>query len=409
MRGATPNPPDPLIGRVIAGRFAIEAALGEGSMGRVYRARHLTLKKPVAVKVLRPQDGGRDQRVRRFKAEARAASRLDHPNVIRVLDFGEEESDGLLYLAMEYLSGEDLQVYLDRRGMLEPVRAFEHGAEILAALSHAHGQGVIHRDVKPGNVILFRRTDDDGREVESLKVLDFGLAKIVDPEGLDASGGPITRQGAIFGTPAYMSPEQAKGEPLDERSDLYSVGVMLYRMLSGEVPFRADSPWGILKLHISERAAPLSSRVALPDPRYQRVVERAMAKDPSQRYESARAMRAALLEVLEGPLAQGLSADEAPTEMNLPSAAEREPEARTLVRPGAPPRGASDTVFLLNQPKSKAPPPSAPLTDEHRGMGRWALWFGLLALALALALGVYVYFSLEGRDEVSTAVERAES
>lgn len=375
-------------------------------MGKVYRARHLTLKRAVAVKVLRAQEGSRSQRVRRFKAEARAASRLDHPNVIRILDFGEEEDDGLLYLAMELLDGEDLQAHLDRRGALEPRLAFEYAAQVLAALAHAHAQGIIHRDVKPGNVILYQRTDDDGREVASLKVLDFGLAKILDPEALDESGGPITKQGSIFGTPAYMSPEQARGEVLDERSDLYSVGVMLYRMLTGDTPFRADSAWGILKMHLTERPAPISSRVRLSDPRFERLVDRAMAKSPAERFESARAMRSALMEVLETPWTGGATADEAPTEMHLPRVAELPPEERTQLRPGAPPRGASDTIFLLDRAQrgtggsSRASPPPAPVA------GRWVFWTGLVALALVLALGLYVYFSFDRRDENRDAIER---
>lgn len=407
MSGATPKDAEALLGRVIAERFELESVLGMGSMGTVYRARHATLKKPVAVKVLRAREGGRSQRLRRFRAEARAASRLDHPNVIRVIDFGEEETDGLLYLAMEYLEGEDLQANLDRRGAVEPRLAFEYGLEILAALAHAHAQGVIHRDVKPGNVILFRRTNDEGREVESLKVLDFGLAKIVDPEGPEESGGPITRQGAIFGTPAYMSPEQARGEAIDLRSDLYSVGVMLYRMISGQPPFRADSAWGVLRKHLTEAPEPISASVKLSDPRFERLIERAMAKDPGARFESARAMRAAMLEVLETPPAAASSHDEAPTEMDLERPSPEEVQARTLIQRGAPPRGASDTVFLLTEERRRAAGPSVPVTREPASSSRWALWSGLAALLLVTALGVYVYFSLERRDVIEAPANRA--
>jgi len=284
---------DPLLSRVIAGKMELRAVLGAGAMGVVYRAHHLALDKQVAIKVLRSEGKSDPTRARRFKAEARAASRLDHPNSVHVLDFGEDGPDGLLYLAMEFLEGEDLQNLLKRERVLAPERAARILTQVLGALAAAHDSGVIHRDMKPGNVMLLRRTDDDGRTEDFVKVCDFGLAKILD--GLDdASGAPLTKQGAIFGTPAYMAPEQARGEPLDGRADVYACGVILYKMLTGEAPFNADSAWGVLMKHLNEPVPPMAQWVPDVPPELVRITERALAKDRDHRFSSAREMRAAL-------------------------------------------------------------------------------------------------------------------
>lgn len=284
---------DPLLARVIAGKMELRQVLGAGAMGVVYRAHHLALDKSIAIKVLRTEGKADPTRARRFKAEARAASRLDHPNSVHILDFGEDGPDGLLYLAMELLDGQDLQTVLKDERLLAPDRAARIMVQVLGALAAAHDSGVIHRDMKPGNVMLLRRTDDDGRPEDFVKVCDFGLAKILD--GLDdASGAPLTKQGAIFGTPAYMSPEQARGEVLDGRTDVYACGVILYKILTGEAPFSADSAWGILMKHLNDPVPPMTQWVPDLPPELIRITERALVKDRSQRFQSAREMRAAL-------------------------------------------------------------------------------------------------------------------
>ena len=226
LAGVTPPPPSPtelqggLVGRPLAGgKLEIESLVGTGSIGAVYRARHRELRIPVAVKILHESFQHDVEFCRRFYAEALAQSRLDHPNLVRVYDFG-QEPDGLLYLSMEFLDGSTLRSLLERRGRLDALRIVELMLQVTAGLSHAHGRGLIHRDVKPDNVVVVATHDDDGRLSEAVKLLDFGFA--MPPR---ASTDAPSRQQA--GSPIYMSPEQCRGEELDERSDIYACGIMM--------------------------------------------------------------------------------------------------------------------------------------------------------------------------------------
>ncbi|HEY3353264.1 MAG TPA: serine/threonine-protein kinase, partial [Polyangia bacterium] len=227
---------DPLIGQLLGTRYQLEGRIGEGGMGTVYRARHMTMDRLVAVKLLRRDLAGDDAAVARFQREARAASRLDHPNCVKVFDFGQTE-DGLLYLVMELLQGESLgQVLL--RGPLPWARALRAGRQVANGLAHAHGHDLVHRDLKPDNVFLCPG--------DRVKVLDFGLCKQVS----DVESG-ITQAGVVFGTPEYMSPEQAESRPLDGRADLYSLGALLFRAVTGDLPFHASSYVGLLTQHLT--------------------------------------------------------------------------------------------------------------------------------------------------------------
>lgn len=282
------EPGDPWIGQVVAEKFRVESLLGQGGMGRVYKATHLTLYRPVVLKMLHKALTSDPSVVGRFHREARAASRLVNPHAIQVLDFGEAK-DGTLFMAMEYLPGRDLGAILAEEGTLPEERIVRLGSQILEALGEAHARGVIHRDLKPENVMV----EDRRNEPDHATVLDFGIAKISDP----GPEGKLTQAGLVCGTPQYMSPEQARGLELDARSDLYAVGVILYQMATGRLPFESDTAVGYLTKHIAEPPAPMRERRPGLDisPRLEALVGKALAKDPAARPQTADAMRAELL------------------------------------------------------------------------------------------------------------------
>ncbi|HSO34507.1 MAG TPA: serine/threonine-protein kinase, partial [Labilithrix sp.] len=233
--------PEALVGRAIAGgKLRIEGVIGAGGVGSVYRAAHRDLRIPVAVKVLHHHFQQDIEFCNRFHAEALAASGLDHPNLVRVLDFG-QEPDGLLYLAMEHLDGLALSDVLRDRRPLSLERIVSIMMQVCAGLAHAHARGIVHRDVKPDNIVLVANEDDDGRPHEIVKVCDFGIA-LAQADRSDAT--------AVVGTPDYMSPEQCRGEALDGRSDVYSCGIMLYELATGRMPFVAATPLALLNRHM---------------------------------------------------------------------------------------------------------------------------------------------------------------
>ncbi len=284
---------DPLLGRVIADKYELLSILGAGAMGRVYRARHRALDKMVALKVISSEQTTELQ-VARFEREAQTASRLEHPHSVRVLDFGEDGDDHLFYIVMELLDGRDLHQILREGGALAPARAARLLAQVCEALAVAHDLGVIHRDIKPSNVMVVPRLDENGVPTEQVKVCDFGLAKLQRSPEQDGKD-PATLEGALFGTPAYMSPEQARGEPLDARSDVYSTGVLLYTVLAGEPPFSAESPVALAAMHLVKEPPKLSTVAPdVPGPLAD-AVRIAMAKEPSKRFQSARDLRATLV------------------------------------------------------------------------------------------------------------------
>ena len=281
-----PGPEDPLLGRVLSERYRILRKLGEGGMGVVYLAEHVVIEKKIALKVLFPDLTRRADLVQRFIQEAKSASRIGHENVIDITDFG-QSPEGYVFIAMEYLSGQDLGQLLKSAGSLPWARAQPIIVQIVKALRAAHERGIIHRDMKPENIFIIPR--DDGREF--VKVLDFGIAKVM---GLDEDVPRLTCTGMIFGTPEYMSPEQAQGQPVDHRVDIYAVGCIMFHVLTGRVPFKADSFMGILSKHMME--APESPRALNPaiDPAIEAVILRAMQKDPAKRFQSMRELLQAL-------------------------------------------------------------------------------------------------------------------
>jgi len=290
-----------MIGRKVAGKFVVEKFLGGGAMGAVYKAYQASLEKHVAIKVLHKEFGNEPTFVSRFEREAKAASLLDHPNLMRVVDYG-REPDGVCYIAMELLEGRTLFQVIKEDGPLTNERIATLLRQTLAGLAVAHEMGIVHRDLKPENIIVLEKRDDDGQRAEVAKVCDFGMAKLVTPDHEAAgplSSEKLTSHGVVVGTPDYMSPEQGRGERLDARSDLYAVGVILYQMLTGRLPFSAETPIATLLRHVIDEPEPPSEI----DPNIHSGLEsiclRALAKRPRDRFQTAREMRAEIRAVTE--------------------------------------------------------------------------------------------------------------
>jgi serine/threonine-protein kinase len=292
---------DPLVGRLVAGRYRVLKPLGEGGMGQVYLAEHEAIEKKIALKVLRPEFSRKEDIVSRFQQEAISASRIKHPNVLEVFDFGRLDG-GEAFLAMEFLDGHDLADELSRSGILDPSRALPIAMQICRALAAAHARGVVHRDMKPDNVFLQRTVDG-----EIVKIVDFGIAQLRSTEEA-AQSEPrrrrLTKTGMIFGTPEYMAPEQAGGRATDHRVDVYAVGVILYEMFSGAVPFTGDSFIAVLSAAVHE-PPPLLTAVN-PELRIsaglQEVIMRALAKKPSDRFATMNDLMTAILATPEGSM-----------------------------------------------------------------------------------------------------------
>ena len=263
---------DPFVGKVIDGRYEIQQRVGEGGMGVVYRARQMSIDRVIALKMLNAQMQGDQQWVQRFYNEAKACSRLQHPNTIRMFDFGQTQ-DGRLFMTMEFLDGVSLRDAL-QRGPLAAHRVVKVLIQCCASLAEAHSIGIIHRDIKPDNVFLLNMAGSP----DFVKLLDFSVAKLLEGDRMK------TQAGVVFGTPQYMSPEQGRGLPLDARSDLYALGVLAYEMLVGTVPYNDDNPMIVIQMQRDAPVPPMPDSVPYP---VQMVVRRAMEKDPSRRYQSS--------------------------------------------------------------------------------------------------------------------------
>jgi beta-lactam-binding protein with PASTA domain/tRNA A-37 threonylcarbamoyl transferase component Bud32 len=343
---------DTLINTLFDGRYRIIRKLGTGGMANVYLAEDEVLGRRVAIKILNDRHAGDDQFVERFRREAKNAASLSHPNIVSIYDRGEAE--GTYYIAMEYLDGRTLKELITARGPAPIHLAVDYARQILAAIRFAHRHGIVHRDIKPHNVLV----DGEGR----LKVTDFGIAR--------AGTSQMTEAGSIIGTAQYLSPEQARGAPVDQTSDLYSVGVVLYELLTGVVPFSGDTPVEIAMKHLSTVPEPPSAKRAEVPRDLDMVVMRALAKDPSERYHSAEEMDADLRRVNRGVAISPATEEAATAIISRPP-----PTAVTEVRPRAP--------------VPYAPPAAYYDYDEPP---RRAVWPWLVALLFVVAAVVGGYF-----------------
>ena len=276
------TPPDPLIGALFDGRYKVLKKLGTGGMATVYLAEDQELGRRVAIKILNAKHASDEQFVERFRREASSAAGLSHPNIVQIYDRGKAE--GTYYIAMEVIEGRSLKELIVDRGPSPIPVAVNYGRQILAALRFAHRNGVVHRDIKPHNVLV----DEEGR----VKVTDFGIAR--------AGASEMTEVGSIIGTAQYLSPEQARGAPVDARSDLYSVGVVLYELLTGEAPYNGETPVEIAMKHLSAVPEPPSAKRPEVPPELDAVVLRALAKNPDDRYQSVEEMDADLNAISKG-------------------------------------------------------------------------------------------------------------
>jgi serine/threonine-protein kinase len=281
--------PDPFVGRTLDGRYEVLERLGAGGVGVVYRGRQVQLGRFVAIKVLQQHAAALPEWRRRFQREAKALSALAHPNVVTVTDSGIDA--GVPYLVMELLQGKTLSE-LVKEGPLPPARALDIVRQTLRGLAFAHGKGIVHRDLKPANVFLQALPD----QADHVRLLDFGMAKFLERSASPSLVENLTRVGAVFGTPSYMSPEQGRAEAVDTRTDVYAAGVVLFELLAGRLPFAGDSYETIMKAHLLDPIPSLAE--ARPDlamaPLLQPVIDRAMAKKPAARFPDAASMLAAL-------------------------------------------------------------------------------------------------------------------
>jgi len=285
-------PIDPLLGHIFDEKYRLDARLGGGGMGTVYRATHLLIDRPVAIKVLSQRFIGDETAQQRFRREARAAGRMQHPNAVNVTDFG-ATADGYLYIVMELLEGHTLRDVLLREAPLDLARTVSIMLQTSAAVAAAHDMGLIHRDLKPANIFIVQRPNTPA----VVKVLDFGVAKFAVEEQADEDYQTLTQVGALIGTPRYMSPEQCSGKgTVTPASDVYSLGIILYEMLSGAPPFNAETPLAIAFRHVTEPPPPLSASVPQ---RLRDIVERALTKEPTKRFANAEELRDELLAAAE--------------------------------------------------------------------------------------------------------------
>ncbi|HZW53277.1 MAG TPA: Stk1 family PASTA domain-containing Ser/Thr kinase [Candidatus Elarobacter sp.] len=359
------NPSNPSAERIFNNRYRVDGTLGNGGMANVYVGTDTLLRRRVAIKVLREQYASDDDFVKRFSYEAQAAAKLSHPNIVNVFDFGRE--DHSYYIVMELVDGATLgEIMRDERVLPEPV-AVDYAIQIASGLAYAHRQGLLHRDVKPANILV---TKDD-----VVKLSDFGIARAVSEHTLG-----VTQPGMVMGSVAYISPEQAQGHELDERSDLYSVGVVLYQMLTGALPFSGENPVAVALKHVSEEPKPIDPATSGVSPAIASIVARLLRKSPQDRFASATELASALREARERPnVAHADGYADAPT-ARIGAVTPPVPPPRRSVAPDRPAARDSAGAETIGTDYVQEGP------DR-----RWIIFPVLLALAILIG-----YFALRG-------------
>jgi len=324
---------------VLNGRYELQRRVGRGGMAEVFLARDRLLDRPVAIKILFPEFATDPSFVARFRREAQSAANLNHPNIVGVYDWGKER--GTYYIVMEYIDGQSVSDILRADGPIEAKRAAGIAADVAGALGFAHRKGVVHRDVKPGNVLITSNGE--------VKVADFGIARAMT----QSSEENLTQTGSVMGTATYFSPEQAQGKPVDPRSDLYSLGVVLYEMAAGKPPFQADSPVAIAYKHVQEAVPPLHERAPDVPEAYEAITLKALAKEADDRYQDAAELRADLLRFREGRAVQASAAAAAVSAGPPTAATAAVPRAGGPAAPVGPVTGATAATRYEEPPRKR--------------------------------------------------------
>jgi serine/threonine-protein kinase len=395
-----------MIGTVLDGRYRLDSLIGEGGMGDVYRATHIHIDTQLAVKLLKPEFVANQTAIKRFRLEAKAAGRIQHPNAVRTTDFG-VTTEGIVYLVMELVEGPSLRSLMRSERKLDPLRTVNIVRQICGAVEAAHRSGVIHRDLKPDNILL-----EEGHKTERVKVLDFGIAKLRETK----TDSFLTQAGTIIGTPQYMSPEQCQGKPLDARSDIYSIGILLYEMLSGDVPFDGESTLQVVYNQLHLHPPSLLERAPHIPPPLAKVIMRALEKEPERRQSSAQQLSEELKRVVEsaGSDDASLLMDTLvtrplrPADTPTPQAFGRNTAA--LARPsqetGATP--TQDAPARSTSPEEKAPTAQSrldagPETQDvaRGGAGRIRL-LAIAAVALVALGAIALYVSMKPETQSAT-------
>jgi eukaryotic-like serine/threonine-protein kinase len=415
---ASPNPADtaeadPLLGRIVNDRYRIVGAIGQGGMGRVYKAVQSPLDRGVALKILGAGHDRDPNFYKRFFLEASVTAKLTHPNTITLYDYGRTE-DGIFFIAMEYLDGRTLSQAMQQEGPLAQERVIHVAQQICRSLREAHALGIIHRDLKPANVMLLRQHDDH----DFVKVLDFGLVKFFHGDNPE---GDITNAGTFMGSPHYIAPEQARNQGPDQRCDIYSLGILVYQMLTGKVPFTAPNPVDIILKHLHEAPAP--PRTVRPDlgidAQLEGIVLRCMAKDRAERFQSMEEVLVALKAVR-----QRLTGSSGPRAVSTPVT----PDAlhpvspRTAPLPEAPstPADAMQVVELADHDRPRGahpPPPPRDAVDERATTLRFAglgeprssmrsVWIAT-GVATFVAVGLALWVGRPQRHKPTVTVEHS--